>query len=408
MKRSGKISVLYLYFLVFLYLVIFVDLFTDKISILNYWDEFIAFLAVPLWLVKGRKNRINTKENRYEPYIFLMIICGLIGTCAYSYQPLFKAIIPDIIVCVKFWLSIYVGTVLLGNIDIKKYGKKIGFQVKSIIFIFVLLFFLDKLFNIFYGDIRYGLKSTWLFYGIHSYFAGICAVLLSLLTLVRREIKNYWKFAIILLILMASTLRSKSFAGILIFILIYFVIYKNKKIDFKSVIICAVLCFLIGWSQIQVYFLSTEERARAVLLKTSLEIMKDYFPFGTGFATFASHFSGSVYSPIYGMYGISNVYGLAEGHTTYVSDSFWPMIFAQFGLIGTICFVIALVQLFKKIQDLREIDIYYYISALFVFLYLCVISVAESAFVHTLSVPYGIILGICFAQIKKIDEGSKK
>lgn len=402
MNNSNRANISYIAFLIFLYIVIFVDLIIKYIPILGYWDEFIAALALPIWIIKESKKVIKIKKGSYNIWVFAFALCGLLGTAIYKYQPIISATIPDVIVCIKFWLAIYVGRRAFQKIDIDEYGRKIAGHIKFIISVFVALFLLDRVFNIFYGDIRYGFKSTWLFYGIHSYFAGICVFLLAILTMVKGKTKRYWFYAVILLMLMTSTMRSKAFGGVLLFVILYMITYKmNKEINIKSIVFLVMACLTIGWSQIQVYFLSTEERARAVLLKTSLDILKDYFPIGAGYATFASHFSGKVYSPLYTIYGINNVYGLNVQNPAFVSDCFWPMMFAQFGIIGTVCFIVALFYLFKKIQSLKVIDRNNYLAALFIFFYLCVVSLAESAFVHTLSVPYGICLGLCFAQNKE-------
>lgn len=55
-----------------------------------------------------------------------------------------------------------------------------------------------------------------------------------------------------------------------------------------------------------------EFMARAMLYVTSFEIFKDFFPFGSGFASFASHSSGVYYSPLYAKYGIENVKGISK------------------------------------------------------------------------------------------------
>lgn len=134
--------------------------------------------------------------------------------------------------------------------------------------------------------------------------------------------------------------------------------------------------------------------ARYQLLVKSVEIAIDHFPFGSGFASFASYFSGVFYSPLYSIYGISNVFGLGAGGTWFVSDSFWPMILAQFGWIGLFAFCVALLILFNSVQQLHKISHAYYTSGLSILAYLVIASAAESAFVNPLAIPLAIWLGV--------------
>ena len=402
-KRINKNA--YYFFVAFLYIVVFIPLFTKRMDILNNWDELIAALAIPVGVLNFAKKKsviISKKFVKwsYAPWITFAIIIALIGNLIFRYQPFLKAVLPDLYITIKFWLAIYVGINIFGGFEFTKYGKRFSYHIKAILIVFAVLFILDKVFNIFPGDIRYGYKSTWLFYEIHSYFASICAFLVCLLTMIKAKVKNYWTYVIVLLLFMISTLRSKAIGAVVLFGLMFYLIYKfKKKFDLKSMVIIGVPILLVGFSQIQVYFFSTEVRAREKLLSTSLKIFKDYFPFGTGFSTYASHYSGVVYSPLYSMYGLDNVYGLAKERPAFISDSFWPMIIAQFGAIGGICFIMALFKLFKNIQLLRCVDIDKYFAANYAFMYLCVSSMSESAFVHTMSVPFGIVIGICLAQI---------
>ena len=94
------------------------------------------------------------------------------------------------------------------------------------------------------------------------------------------------------------------------------------------------------------------------------------------------------------MYGISNLHELQKGRIL-ASDVFWPMIIAQFGLFGTICYVGMLILLFRKIQegyskDNKKI----YIAKIVSFTYLLISSISESAFVHPIAIPFALIIGV--------------
>lgn len=164
----------------------------------------------------------------------------------------------------------------------------------------------------------------------------------------------------------------------------YFTFYRKKKITIKTLLLFVPLVVTLAWNQIYYYFFSSiqGDSARYQLLINSFKVIKDHFPIGSGFGTYASYYSGKYYSPIYSSYGLTGIYGLTRDNTSFISDSFWPMVFAQTGLIGTIAFGCALLRLFKQIQKIRITSMAFYASAISVLSYLLIASTAESAFVH--------------------------
>jgi hypothetical protein len=92
--------------------------------------------------------------------------------------------------------------------------------------------------------------------------------------------------------------------------------------------------------------------SRAVLLVKSIEIGNDFFPFGTGFGTYASYFSGKYYSWVYELYGIDKVFGITKSNPMFIADQFWPMVLGQFGYPGLIAYILILykfIMLFLKL-----------------------------------------------------------
>lgn len=77
--------------------------------------------------------------------------------------------------------------------------------------------------------------------------------------------------------------------------------------------------------------------ARAVLYFHVPEILTDYFPFGSGFASYATYASGVYYSPLYAQYEMENVFGLSKDYFSFVADTYYPAL-AQFGYVGICLF----------------------------------------------------------------------
>lgn len=411
MTRTKRNYNYYIFILIF-YLIIFRELLENYLPIFRYLDELISCMAIPIAIKKlyERHGLLRIRKNSYPFWVGVAILFALAGNIVYGYQDMLKAVLPDLLLNLKFWLSIYVGITLFKSINLSLNGGKIANHIKAVVWLYVLLLFLDKFLNLFPGDYRYGMKSTFLFYGLHTIFCAMCVFLLALLLLVKDKTRHFTLYSVILLLLMASTMRSKAFGGVILYILLYYLInVYNKKIKLKSVILIGCLCLLIGWSQIQYYFFSSisDGVARNVLLRTSFDIAKEHFPLGAGVATFASHYSGVVYSPLYSNYGISNIYGLTRDHPSFVSDSFWPMEIAQNGYLGAACFIMALYKLFVEISKIKIKNRNAYFSALFALGYLCVSSLAESAFVHSLSIPIALVIGGCLTQAHYVREDDR-
>src|SRR5690606_5958180 len=123
--------------------------------------------------------------------------------------------------------------------------------------------------------------------------------------------------------------------------------------------------------------------ARPVLYITSVEILQDYFPFGSGFGSFATHASRVVYSPIYEAYEISGVWGLSEEFSSFIADTHFPSL-AQFGVVGVVLFILFWRTLIKKANacklSMPDNSAYFFIVLIFVFL--MIEMVADAAFTN--------------------------
>jgi len=137
--------------------------------------------------------------------------------------------------------------------------------------------------------------------------------------------------------------------------------------------------------------------ARPVLYMTSVEILQDYFPFGSGFGSFATHASQVVYSPIYEAYEISSVWGLSEDFSVFVADTHFPSL-AQFGIMGVILFVLFWRALIRKAnsEKLKDPDNPAYFFIILVIVFLMIELVADAAFTNNRGFFSMLFLGYLF------------
>ena len=334
----------------------------------------------------------------------------MLGNAVYQYQSFFKVAIPDMFLCLKFWLTLYVGKNILSQFSIEIYAKKIYKHVQLVTTIYAICYLADLKFHIFKATVRYGMRCTQLMYSHLTVLVACCVFLIGILLAISKYNPGWKKCFVVLLFLMCSTLRSKAWGiSIAIVLICYFVFYRKKKITIKTFLLFVPLVVVLAWDQIYYYFFSSiqGDSARYQLLIKSFDIMKDHFPIGSGFGTYASYYSGKYYSPLYSTYGLTGVHGLTRDNTAFMSDSFWPMVIGQTGFIGVAAYGCALLRLLRQIQKVRITSTAFYASALSVLSYLLIASTAESAFVHPLAMPIAIWIGVIMNQNKFDNEGGE-
>ena len=88
-----------------------------------------------------------------------------------------------------------------------------------------------------------------------------------------------------------------------------------------------------------------DPQARVALYLGAVRIAVDRAPLGVGLGRYASWMSRTHYSPAYEEYGISGVHGLGSKNPRYVTDTFWPQILGEFGIIGFLAYIAFLASL---------------------------------------------------------------
>ena len=396
METLKKDKVLYWFFIIVMYIFVFQNLIQQYVNFVGYFDELIAIMIIPLIIIiLSMKKKWNIKKIDLVILSCLLgiLIIGVYANLRYQYQPI-NIVLSDIIVFYKFFLVYYLFQILNKEKVLQKYSDKI---VKHIDFITIGLFLLtiiNYIFELFPIGYRYGIMVNQLFYSNPTTLAAISAFLLCTRIYFSKKVNAISTY--LLCIMIFTTLRIKAIGFIVVFAIISIYVCKaQKKITALKIGILALICILIAHQQIEYYFIGADNSARASLLSTSFKIANDYAPIGTGFATFASHFSGENYSPLYTMYGIQNVYGLTKEKHNFISDSFWPMILGQFGYLGTILYLIVILLIFRKIQlQYNKENKYEYIAKLATLAYLIISSTSEAAFVNSFAIGFAIILAI--------------
>lgn len=335
------------FYYLFVFTLIFGVIFYDALG-LNFVDELCAIALCGLYGFY-----IFHTPNWSINKMFLITLCVFLFYLCYSFfihSNTKAAILSDFIIQLKPYLAFF--TVYAFKPVLNKQMKK-NLQLLSIIFsIYLLGIGITSLFSL---DILHTLLT-------HQSRLATAATITALLYLYCSEYTL--KDKIIFLLLLAVGLlsgRSKMYGFFVIAAFLVFYINENFKLKFTSknitiFSIAIVAMTIVAWDKINFYFIEGgfgNERetqdlyARAALYYFSIDIFKEYFPFGSGFATYGTFASGQYYSHIYNDLGMDAMQGLTEKDPRFIADTYFPSL-AQFGVIGAILFLLFWMRLTKK------------------------------------------------------------
>lgn len=170
--------------------------------------------------------------------------------------------------------------------------------------------------------------------------------------------------------------------------------FKSPKTIVALFVLITVILY-VTWSKFEVYYVSGMERddmARPLAYLTSLKILADYFPFGSGMGTFGVAAAADFYSPLYYKYNLSHVWGLMPENPMFLADAFYPTL-AQFGVVGVILFGVFWKHRLSEFNGI--VDMRYYKVAFMSFFCLALEQTADSSFLSGKGMGFCMLLGLC-------------
>jgi len=221
-------------------------------------------------------------------------------------------------------------------------------------------------------------------------------------------------FVLLLAIGLLST-RSKHFGFSVLSALLVFYIDRSFKLKLNLrntffIVAAFALVILVSWKKIYFYFFTGgfgSERslynyfARVALYIFSLQLLIDYFPFGCGFASYATYASAVNYSPIYTKYGMNNMHGLTKANPDFVADVYYPAL-AQFGVVGVILFFYFWAYLLKRALNMfKKGFLKESVMAILIIAFFLIESTSDATLTHNRGMFMMMILGLVFADAKK-------
>lgn len=352
-----------------IYIIIILLLFQESITrllnldVLDYLDELMTVVIILVSLLEIIKEK---KINNISFVLALLVILfSLIGQTSYfinSDYDIIKGIFSNFL-SIKFFLIIIALANINFNDEIKEYIiHALEFCCKLVMLVAIFNFLVpniySKVFPFAIVTYRFGMVSvTSLFYhtGRYGWFMLFMALLYysKYKAYSNKEDRN-WMIACGLFSLFSF--RTKVIMSLIIIIL-YITIF-NKKINIKKIslgfIILIIVIITFKDTIINTYNLyftdSQGTSARQALNANSINIMKDYFPLGVGFGKFGSWYARVYYSEYYYKYNMNTIYGLEPPDAIFATDTFWPSIFGETGVLGSITYIYALAYIYRGLK----------------------------------------------------------
>ena len=311
----------------------------------SYYDEILAVssLLSLFFSMAMRKSRFTREMKIALCLLFAIVVIGLFGNFLSGIVSDTFFILVDILACSKFFIIYFALKSILGNTSY--FVSYMARESKVLLVLMLACLVINQFVDIgMTYEMRYGLKA-FQFVFIHP--THMVTLSLACMAFIYSDASNGWKKYIgIALVLMAMSLRSRWVALALVIVLIIIFVKKGStRAPFVVIGVGSVSALLVGQAQMSVYYGSASESARGHLMTTALSVFQNFFPLGAGFASFGSGVTKTIYSPLYYQYGLQNVYGLAPNNPSYLTDTFWPVVLAQFGFLGLIIWLLLLIML---------------------------------------------------------------
>lgn len=348
---------------------------------INYLDEITSLFFLLIIFITGKAS------NKLFKYFFLVFIFFLIYSLLFSANPS------------------RIGVLLDANQQIKPYIFFFFFYLFPINFSKIQIYTLRKI-ALIYAFIScfvgYTLDPTF-YTGLfaHPYDYVNCIFSYAILYLFcSNQDKQALYITFFILTLGLLGMRTKYFANYAIFIFLFFFLKDKLQLKFRYIILLCIAIIAICYISKEKIDLYTAEGLEAGIARTYMywnapQLIIDYFPLGSGFASYSSWFSGEYYSPLYYKYDMDNIYGLAPENPGFTSDTFFPNL-VQIGIIGIFLLFWFWKKIYKYIDNYSTFSIVNYKIGIFILAYIIIESIAGSIFVmHLIYIPMMILSIIC-------------
>ena len=366
---------------------IFHGILEDCFPTLKIFDECIALLCFPLALIDFWKTKDDTvnrlaKSKRMElAFLVAFLLCGFTGNLIYRFQPLW-VVLASAVLSAKFFMILISAGFIQKDLQVKLEEQEFAVEILSVIWFgyYILSLIFPKVLV---------QPAAW----------DVCAkasILFALLIFCNH--KRVWLYRISLLLMITMLVLSgkeKAYGAMLVFVILYYaIVHKKVQTKIRYILYMAVPVALLAWDKIYCHYIQVQNKyPKSIMTNVSLQIAKDYFPIGTGFGTFGSTYATIHYSPVYYLYGIAENKVLSEESKLYLTDVFWPILFGETGVLGTVIYCALILILFIQIQRVFYYNKKKYMLLIFMFVYMLITTFSEAGFMQPMIMVFAFVMG---------------
>ena len=316
----------------------------------SYLDEVIGIISA-FYLLFFR-SRMEKRDVITIVLLAVISIYGLISNTVSGLTSNYFSIFVDVLAESKVLLSYFAVKYFLNDSE----KRSIIELLTGISALFTIASFICGIISLFKdigmsGLERYGIRSFHFIFDLEHQFTAVYMFIFAVLVCNTR-MKHGTKvlFYIMAMISMILTTKAPSILFSIIFVSLSFYFRKHKKLSLWIIIIGIIMVIIVGQYQIQEYLLN-ENSPRYLFFKYAIKTANNYFPFGSGFATYGSDQAARVYSHLYYQYGFNKLNGMSPDNPAFLSDTFWPMAIGQFGWVGSILYAIVYLRVFLTLKN---------------------------------------------------------
>ncbi|WP_260443149.1 hypothetical protein [Listeria fleischmannii] len=316
---------------IFIY-ILFSSVIEAFIPFLGVIDNAIVFAILIMALLKAIFEGINGKKMISTIGIITLVTCiilfliAIIPNIMNSEHAPFLQQLLTFYADIKFVILFFCGMYVFENIDLTS-TKKLMIRISWLFTIICGLMYLVNLVVPFLQsfDTRFGIATYSFGFGHPAQFA-LTAIVFSVLRIFF-SLKDSEHMPYIYLILNFGLVfvagRSTSIGFYLCLLILAIIFPYVKRIPISFVVVLGIVFLWLSWGRIMSQFMGDPDEARGLLLRTSIKIAQDNFPFGAGLGMFGSNAARVHYSPYFSKYNLDGVWGLTKENPHFATDSYW-------------------------------------------------------------------------------------
>lgn len=319
----------------------------------SYFDEFLSVIAIAYLFYLALKDELSRFDSVSLFMLVTVIFFGLCSNVVSGISRSLQPVVVDVIAETKILWVFFAAKYYFRGETAKRFSRSLVSISKIYIVIAFICSVISQFVNIGMTESeRYGIQGFSFIFPFSFQFLAV--TLLALASLLVSEAKNRQRYYLLgsISLMLATKSAPLLFGLMFLVLLVYFYRYKKLNPFVVSLLFFGVIA--VGSYQIQTYLMNANA-PRYLFFLHGAGLANEFFPFGTGFATFGSDQAARSYSPLYYQFGFSHLFGLNPEDGSFLSDTFWPMALGQFGWIGFALFIGLFIRIFMSFAHSRGV-----------------------------------------------------